>query len=68
MTRNQIAAIIADLTKEYIANYGTTDAEALARNYWYVRDAVEQNRDEKLGITLNDYTRWIASTMNDARK
>ena len=68
MTRNQIESIITDLAKEYIANYGTTDAVALARDYWYVRDEIEQNRDEDACVTLNDYTRWISSTMNDARK
>jgi len=68
MTRNQIESIITDLAKEYIANYGTTHAVTLARDYWYVRDEIEQNRDDDAGVTLNDYTRWIASTMNDAKK
>jgi hypothetical protein len=67
MSRNQIASIIADLTKDYIANYGSADAEKLASSYWEVRHRYEEDRDKRAGVTIEDYTQWVSSVINDAK-
>mgnify|MGYP003577713406 CR=1 FL=1 len=71
MSRNSKESVKHDIQELAIGNYSrypqdyspeqqdiNDNIQSLARGYWDVRDMKEVQRDEKLGINLEDYITW----------
>lgn len=71
MAKNNIDVVKQEIQQLAIGNYksypeeyekapGETvmDTQSLAKGYWDVRDNKEIERDERLGIGLEDYKEW----------
>jgi hypothetical protein len=43
----------------------TNNIQSLAKGYWDVRDMKEVQRDEKLGINLEDYISWTEEAFRE---
>ena len=41
-------------------------AETVAEGYWDNRDEQEMKRDKELGITAEDYCRWVVEAIREA--
>lgn len=57
--------------RSYPEDYGVatveteTNVESLARGYWDSREYKEIERDERLGIHLEDYKQWTEEAFNE---
>lgn len=79
MNRQNISQIVRELFRDnynlYPESYPLTEgglmseegkicAQEVARGYWDVREEAEIERDEKAGVTENDYIEWVMSALS----
>jgi hypothetical protein len=44
---------------------GTINAQEVAKGYWAERNEDEIERDEKAGVTENDYVEWVMAELSE---
>ncbi|PWV56060.1 hypothetical protein [Chitinophaga sp. S165] len=59
--------------RSYPEDYGVTrdtaaNVQSLAKGYWDSREVKEVQRDEKLGINLDDYKQWTQEAFAEFMK
>jgi hypothetical protein len=81
MNRQNIQQIIRELFRQYynanegesfpltetglMSEEGTINAQEVAKGYWAERNEDEIERDEKSGVTENDYIKWVWAELTE---
>jgi hypothetical protein len=81
MNRQNIQQIIRELFRQYynanegesfpltetglMSEEGTINAQEVAKGYWAERNEDEIERDEKAGVTENDYVEWVMAELSE---